>query len=261
MAVSITQILHVELDLLFGASGAMTTREVDPAREDEIEMIFRDLAALRSSVGDAVRRYTTELSQDELIELQSRLHTALDDAFSVKIKKLFERRALAMVEQAERDPVTTLPNRAAFNRKLGDEMARARRYRRDLSLVLFDVDGFKLVNDQFGHTAGDRVLAQVGRVMKSSLRQSDAVFRYGGDEFAAICPETPGEAMANLLRRLESNLRAWRSEACWPERLNVSWGTASFPADAAEESELIEIADQRLYARKRSRHRGFAAMR
>ncbi|HEX5084807.1 MAG TPA: diguanylate cyclase, partial [Blastocatellia bacterium] len=75
----------------------------------------------------------------------------------------------------------------------------------------------------------------------------DAVFRYGGDEFAAICPETSGAAMAHALRRLESNMPV--------ESQYVSWGAASFPADADEEDELIRIADDRLYACKRSHRR------
>jgi diguanylate cyclase (GGDEF)-like protein len=152
--------------------------------------------------------------------------------------------------------VTELPNRAAFNRKLRDEIERARRYGREFSVVLFDVDRFKSVNDRFGHLVGDQTLAQVARMLKSSLRQSDAVFRYGGDEFAAICPETSGGAMAHALRRLESNILAWRGESSVSEHLDVSWGVASFPADSAEENGLISKADERLYACKRARRRG-----
>jgi diguanylate cyclase (GGDEF)-like protein len=95
--------------------------------------------------------------------------------------------------------------------------------------------------------------------LKSSLRQSDAVFRYGGDEFAAVCPETSGDAMKHALQRLESNMPALRIESRLQEhlaeRLDISWGVASFPADGAEEDELIRIADDRLYACKRSHRR------
>jgi diguanylate cyclase (GGDEF)-like protein len=170
--------------------------------------------------------------------------------------RLVEERALAWAEQSECDPVTALPNRAGFNRKLRGEIERARRYRRELSVVLFDIDRFKSVNDRFGHPAGDRMLAEVASLLKSSLRQSDAVFRYGGDEFAAICPETSGGAMAHALRRVESikpaeSILTGRAV----DRLDISWGVASFPADAAEEDELIRIADDRLYACKRSHRR------
>jgi diguanylate cyclase (GGDEF)-like protein len=203
------------------------------------------------------------MGKDELIEFQTALNERLDEWLSAKINDLIGQRERAVAEQSERDPVTALPNRAAFNRKLHDEFERARRYRRELSVVLFDVDGFKSVNDLFGHPAGDRILAQVANVLKSSLRQSDVVFRYGGDEFAAICPETSGGAITHVLRRLESNLPSRRVESPLQghsaEHPNISWGAASFPADSVEENQLIAIADQRLYACKRARRRIGAA--
>jgi diguanylate cyclase (GGDEF)-like protein len=259
MLVSITPILRQEFERLSDAFGSTTIRDGATARDCELETVFRDLAALRSSVNDIVGRHANELSKDQLIELQSGLNAKLDELFSVKIERLIERRTLAIAEQAERDAVTSLPNRAAFDRRLRNEIARARRYGRELSVVLFDVDRFKSVNDQFGHAAGDQALAQIARLMKSSLRQSDAVFRYGGDEFAAVCPETSGDAMAHVLRRLESNIRAWRIESHLSDRFGISWGVASLPADAMDENELVRIADERLYACKRAHHRRLAA--
>jgi diguanylate cyclase (GGDEF)-like protein len=259
MSISITQILRQELERLSGAFGSTPICDDATARDRELETVFHDLATLRSSVNDIARRRAHELSKDQLIELQSGLNARLDELFAVEIERLIERRALAVSEQAERDPVTTLPNRAAFDRRLRDEIARARRYGRELSVVLFDVDRFKSVNDQFGHPAGDQALLQVARILKSSLRQSDAVFRYGGDEFAAVCPETSGAAMAHVLRRLDSNLRVPGIEAHSSRQLGLSWGAASFPADAVEEGELIRIADERLYDCKRAHHRSFAA--
>jgi diguanylate cyclase (GGDEF)-like protein len=248
MTVSITQVLDCELDRLFSS---IRCGEEAFVRDNEIEKVFRDVVALRASANNIIRRYLDELSKDELIETQSKLNARFDEMLSRLLKELIGRRTLAVAEQAERDPVTMLPGRAAFDRKLRDEVERARRYHRHLSVVLFDIDGFKSVNDQFGHAVGDRVLLHVARTMKSSLRRSDAVFRYGGDEFAAICPETSSDAMVNVLRRLESDLRAWRIESQLSERFGISWGIASFPADAQVEGGLMETADQRLYACKR----------
>ncbi len=259
MSISITPILRQEVERLGDAFGSTLIRDGATACDRELEMVFRDLATLRSSVNDVVRRRANELSKDQLIELQAGLNAKLDELFSVKIERLIERRALAIAEQAERDPVTMLPNRAAFDRRLRDEIGRAQRYGRELSVVLFDVDRFKSVNDQFGHPAGDQALLQVARALKSSLRQSDAIFRYGGDEFAAVCPETSGEVIAHVLRRLESNLRVPGIEAHLSRQLGLSWGAASFPADAVEEGKLIRIADERLYDCKRSHHRSLAA--
>jgi len=259
MAEPITKVLYQEIERILIAFGAALNNEECATPDKEVEAIFREGAAIRLEANDALRRYAGRMSKDDLIEFQSILSAKLDELLSARIRLMVEQRALAWAEQSECDPVTELPNRAAFNRRLRGEIERARRYHRELSVVLFDIDRFKSVNDRFGHPAGDRMLAEVASLLKSSLRQSDAVFRYGGDEFAAVCPETSGAAMAHALRRLESNRPAWRIEPRLQSRLaeplDISWGAASFPADAAEEDELIRIADDRLYACKRSHRR------
>src|SRR5262245_26491679 len=256
MAESITNVLHQKIERILSAFGAASNNEDNATSDKEIEAIFREAAAARLAANDAIRRYAGRMSMEELIELQAVLGAKLDELLSAKIGRLVERRSLDWAEQSEYDSVTALPNRAAFNRRLRGEIERARRYCRELSVVLFDIDRFKSVNDRFGHPEGDRLLAEVASLLKSSLRQSDAVFRYGGDEFAALCPETSGEAMAQALRRLESNMSSGsRLRGRLAEPLGISWGAASFPADANEEGELIRIADDRLYGCKRSRNR------
>jgi diguanylate cyclase (GGDEF)-like protein len=259
MSEPITNVLHLELERILSAFDAASNNEDHTAHDEEIESTFRDCGAIRLVANDALRRYAGRISKNDLIEFQSVLSAKLDELLSAKISRLVERRARAWAEQSECDPVTALPNRAAFNRRLRGEIERARRYHRELSVILFDIDRFKSVNDRFGHPAGDRILAEVACLLKSSLRQSDAVFRHGGDEFAAVCPETSGDAMAHVLRRLESNMPALRIDSRLQEhlaeRLDISWGVASFPADGAEEDELIRIADDRLYACKRSHRR------
>ncbi|MBO0858788.1 MAG: GGDEF domain-containing protein [Chloracidobacterium sp.] len=253
MAKAIMKGLHQEIERILSKFSSATNNEDRTPRDKEIDKIFRENAAIRLEAHDALYRYAAQMSKDELIEFQSLLSAKLDDLLSVRVIRLVDERALAWAEQSECDAVTALPNRAAFNRRLRGEIERARRYRRELSVVLFDIDRFKSVNDRFGHPAGDRMLAEVANLLKSSLRRSDSVFRYGGDEFAAICPETSGEAMACALRRVES-IKSVESihTGSLVESLDISWGVASFPTDAAEEDELIRIADVRLYACKRS---------
>lgn len=258
MAEQITNVLHQEIERILSAFDAVSNNEDHTMRDQEVEAIFREGAAARQAANDALRRHGEPMNKDELIEFQSVLGAKLDELLSAKIGRVVEQRALVWAEQSECDPVTALPNRAAFNRRLRGEIERARRYHRELSVVLFDIDRFKSINDRFGHPAGDRMLAEVASLLKTFLRQSDAVFRYGGDEFAAVCPETSIDATAHALLRLESNMPAWRVESHLQghltERLGISWGAASFPVDANEEDELIRMADDRLYARKRSRH-------
>jgi diguanylate cyclase (GGDEF)-like protein len=159
-----------------------------------------------------------------------------------------------LTEAARRDSLTGLLNRAAFEERLNEEVLRAVRHGRELAVVMFDVDGFKSVNDRFGHQTGDRVLAGVAVALQSSFRQSDPVFRYGGDEFVALCPETSGAAIENVLQRLQERLQASNLPG-----ITVSWGIASLPADAAKANELVKLADDRLYERKNLRRDRAAA--
>jgi diguanylate cyclase (GGDEF)-like protein len=259
MAVSTTQILRQELERILSPFGIDPFDASHVRGDEDVEAIFREVAAMRLSIIAAIRSHSEKTNEEELIEIQSLFHAKLDELSSARIRGLIEKRMRALTEQAECDPVTTLPNRGAFNRRLRCEMERARRYHRELSLVIFDVDRFKSVNDRFGHPAGDRTLAQVASILKSSLRQSDSVFRFGGDEFAAICPETSGEAVGCALRRLEAILPAWRVESGAPEHLDISWGVASFPEDGSAESELIDAADRRLYECKLTHQRACVA--
>lgn len=155
-------------------------------------------------------------------------------------------------EQAQQDSVTKLFNRAVFEQRWQTELARARRYGRELTLVLFDLDQFKQVNDRLGHPAGDTVLRQFAAILQASLRQSDIAFRYGGDEFAALLPETGSAAAAPLLQRLEARL----FESCQADSLRtplgISYGLATFPTDGQGAGELVRLADARLYERKRA---------
>jgi diguanylate cyclase (GGDEF)-like protein len=208
------------------------------------------------------------LSAESIFKMFRRLRELVGEAPTEthSIEQLLESAVVAYIHQqthtltdrARRDSLTWLLNRSAFDLSLSDEVERARRYSRDLSLVLLDVDRFKTVNDQLGHPAGDEVLLVVAGTLRSGLRHSDLTFRYGGDEFAAICPETPGNVMHGLLERLESNLRQRFAEASLREEVGISWGVSSFPVDASDVASMIQIADQRLYACKKTHHRQHA---
>jgi diguanylate cyclase (GGDEF)-like protein len=228
------------------------------ARADDLETLFREIGQARSLIAAAIRRDSDRFGHDELFELQSRMHAELDEFAQLAIKVLIEQRTQSLAELAHRDSLTTLLNRAAFDRRLRDEVERARRYQRELSLVLFDIDHFKSVNDRFGHPTGDRVLLKVASILESSLRQSDAAFRYGGDEFAAVCPETSGDSMSRVLGRIETSVRYCCLEAQPAYHIGISWGVASFPVDAQDPSELIYVADERLYDCKKEHHRKLA---
>jgi diguanylate cyclase (GGDEF)-like protein len=153
------------------------------------------------------------------------------------------------------DALTQLHNRAYFEERLVEELLRASRYGRALSVAILDVDGFKQFNDTYGHPAGDAALRTLAAALRGSARRSDIVARYGGEEFVIIFTETRvHEAVAKLdaLREEIGKLSIETPRASWPGRLTVSAGVASWPDDGAWPDELLYAADDRLLAAKRA---------
>ena len=149
---------------------------------------------------------------------------------------------------AATDPLTGIANRGTFQRVLGQELSRVRRNGGSVALALLDLDRFKVLNDTYGHVAGDDVLRGVAKVLDTTSRSEDTPARYGGEEFAVVLPETsPEEAMIAAER-----LRQAVSAAGIEPSVTVSIGVACFPQDAADGDELIRRADEALYASKRA---------
>jgi diguanylate cyclase (GGDEF)-like protein/putative nucleotidyltransferase with HDIG domain len=156
-------------------------------------------------------------------------------------------------QQADTDSLTAVYNHRRLQERLDEEIERSRRYEHCLTVVLVDVDGFKLFNDVYGHPIGDRVLQTVAQTLRNNTRATDHIGRYGGDEFMLILPETDIAGAHDLAQRM---LKAITSEelivngARLP--LAISVGIASFPQDATNKHELVAHADAALYESKRS---------
>jgi diguanylate cyclase (GGDEF)-like protein len=154
---------------------------------------------------------------------------------------------------ADRDPLTGFYNHRFLHERLGEEVVRSQRGRRSLSVLMLDVDDFKLVNDTFGHLFGDRVLTWTSELIRSTLRASDVPARYGGDEFAIILPETDADEARSAAERILATFRdhAFVSDQRGPVPIGASIGAATFPADGRTATELIAAADRALYRVKR----------
>jgi diguanylate cyclase (GGDEF)-like protein len=149
------------------------------------------------------------------------------------------------------DPLTGLPNRVLLHDRLGQTILASHRRGEQFAVLFLDLDGFKAVNDKFGHAAGDAVLKTVAARLKHSLRESDTLARIGGDEFVIIGPGTATRAAANIFA--ERILRAMRKplrEGTRYHELTVSIGVSFFPVDGSDMTKLLERADDALYAAK-----------
>ncbi len=156
-----------------------------------------------------------------------------------------------MLHLAQHDSLTGLPNRLLFQDRLRQAMARCRRDRSLLAVVLVDLDKFKEVNDAFGHRIGDDVLNQVGERMRAALRESDTVARIGGDEFALVLSDLPdAEAAALIADKISSQLDRPFGLAAGVWQPRASLGIALFPTDGQSPEALLQNADLAMYRAK-----------
>ena len=176
-------------------------------------------------------------------------------------RERFSREAHAYAQAAIIDPVSGLFNRRYFQARLEEELQRASRQRTPVGLLMTDLDGFKSINDQFGHVAGDLVIRDVSDILRRSVRVFDVCTRFGGEEFAVMMPGGTDDSTLAIAERVRQRVEAHRrdEEELTSMRVTVSIGLAVSTANSTAR-ELVERADRALYHAKRSgKNRIFAA--
>lgn len=178
-------------------------------------------------------------------------------AFAVISHHDITRRRMAEMEareQAERDPLTGLYRRHAFTERLRATMGRARRRGERLAVLFIDLDGFKAINDTFGHRAGDTVLATIGERLRGHFREEDAAARYGGDELVLMTSPTEDDPDASCLaERLHAVIGAPIDFGAGSRSIEASIGISVFPDDGRDADSLLFAADEAMY---RAKHGG-----
>ncbi len=163
------------------------------------------------------------------------------------------RRAKDRMQQlSDTDELTGLLNMRAFKRNLTSELSRSIRYSRPLAVLMLDADGLKSVNDEYGHEVGNQLIQLLANSMVSSVRASDVLSRFGGDEFVALLPETDASQALVVGERIRKSVQQSHLDVASKQlSVTTSIGIAGFPSDGATEEELLEEADLALYRSKR----------
>lgn len=172
-------------------------------------------------------------------------------AMSIDHARLHER----TLQLACTDGLTGLYNHRQFKKIFADEVARASRYDKALSIILLDVDDFKKFNDTYGHPNGDIVLQEMATMLRELLRDCDTIFRYGGEEFVALLPETPLQDAAKVAERIrifvETESPRFLTQITKTHGVTVSVGVAALPDDGQDAVALLKIVDDLMYRAKR----------
>ncbi len=187
-------------------------------------------------------------SCNQLVDEQGNVLGVMGVVTDITERKVAEERT---VRKAQCDVLTGLPNRALLRDRLDQALARGKRYGKEVAVLFLDLDGFKPINDRYGHSAGDQVLREVAHRLSSRVRQVDTVARYGGDEFVVVLQDLAGGGEARHLAEdlIELLNRPYEvaQERC---SVGVSVGISLFPSDGEGGGDLVGKADQAMYRAK-----------
>jgi diguanylate cyclase (GGDEF)-like protein/putative nucleotidyltransferase with HDIG domain len=223
----------------------------------ELTQLYLTMASVPLVADDellgAVTIYSQELEQygEEHIRLLETISRIAADAIAKSLKHD------EVTTHAMTDPMTGLPNARSLQRQFEKEVARANRGGKSFQVLMLDLDGFKAVNDNFGHKAGDAMLREISNVIREQLREYDFLARYGGDEFVALIPETEPADVQDLCRRIEKAVSDFRLTVGPGQyaSVGVSLGASGYPQEGETFDQMVVVADKVMYERKMTRKR------
>ncbi|MCM8759720.1 MAG: sensor domain-containing diguanylate cyclase [Candidatus Omnitrophica bacterium] len=171
---------------------------------------------------------------------------------SSELSSIIERSLLySELEQLSlKDHLTGCYNRRHLYNDLNKRIEECKRYKKVFSIIMMDFDNFKKYNDRFGHSRGDLLLKFICRKLRKILRKADSIYRYGGDEFVVLLPETNKEGAKVCARRLEENVERMNKKIDEETKITLSTGVAGYPEDGSTPMSLIKIADRQMYKNK-----------
>lgn len=239
--------------------------------KEEYAVVFLDLAGAGPKAADVVGRMTEQKPELSIIVLAPPASAGASAAMAkgaytaiatpvqpvdleINLRNALERYHLfrtntRLRHETLQDDLTGVLNRRYLDRYLGEEIERSRRYKHPFSLLFFDLDHLKQINDQYGHLSGSRVLVEVVKVIMKQLRRTDKIFRFGGDEFSVTLPETDQRGAVETAHRLRQAIRAHRFHPAEGAEvsLTASFGVATYPDDGQSGEDLLRHADEAMY--------------
>jgi diguanylate cyclase (GGDEF)-like protein len=234
-----------EIDVPAGNSSARWVREPSDVRSHAaIPLRTGEVMVGVLAIASSTYREMTPPEMERLQVIANQSSLALQNAL---LHEELERLSVT-------DRLTELYNHGYFQQRLDEELGRASRFAHTLSLIMLDIDDFKVFNDTFGHPRGDKVLQMVSETIRENLREMDVAARYGGEEFVVVLPETDLEgarAVAERIRQGVEKLSFIGGEGVPPVHKTISVGVAAYPRNATTQGKLIETADHAMYVAKR----------
>jgi len=218
--------------------------------EDQMECVTRGQADTHhwvypdNEIGH-IAKSAAKLAEKELVAKNAVLN-ALNDKLEAANQAL-EQEKLNFQRMSNTDQLTHINNRRSLDRALIHEYSRSRRYKHPLTMLMVDVDKFKEINDTLGHLAGDRILVEIANVLKSNIRETDIVGRWGGEEFMVICPDTNLQGGITIAEKIRSKIR--EHQFISDTKITVSIGVSEMTSDQNIDS-LIQSVDVKLYQAK-----------
>lgn len=211
------------------------------ALHHEINLVLTDITLLKAQ--------TEMLLQIEKDKLEIQLKIASEEICK------YEQENYNLRIHAEIDPLTKLANRKLLYQKMDEALALAKRFNDNVAILFLDLDGFKQVNDYFGHGQGDEVLIEVAKRLRQCVRESDTVARLGGDEFVIILNRTPKLMVTDTAQRILDALAFDINKNSFTVTISASIGIAIFPDDSEQPLHLLKYADEAMYkAKNRGKH-------
>ncbi|MCP4321891.1 MAG: GGDEF domain-containing protein [Psychromonas sp.] len=216
---------------------------ISPVRESSGKISYLMIVSINTTEQNVARQQLEQLND----ELEAKVHKR-----TVELERLNKQ----LHHQTETDYLTKLPNRLAFNRRMVESIALAKRSQNSLALLMIDIDYFKNYNDQYGHDTGDLVLQKIAETIDNSLlRKTDIAARFGGEEFVVLLPDSDNSAGYAMAERIRINIELLKVQYGQPDMLNnitISIGVASLSGKALNKIDLLKQADDALYMAKNS---------